>query len=196
MKICNDCKQSKPISEFHTSSRDGLRSICKLCDKERSRSRYWANVEKSRAEGAKKRKDHKSYYRQYNHDYYAKNRDKLKQRSRDYARNNVETVKATKKAHYQANRGKWTGYGARRRMREKEAFVEHVDRDVIFLRDKGICHICKKSVDPNNWHLEHIISLFNGGKHSYRNTAVSHPKCNLRKSRNDIVGTQSFDATT
>jgi 5-methylcytosine-specific restriction endonuclease McrA len=69
----------------------------------------------------------------------------------------------------------------RRRARKLKAFVEDVDLAVVFTRDKGICGICSLPVDPDNWHLDHVVPLARGGEHSYENTQVSHPSCNQQK---------------
>lgn len=68
-----------------------------------------------------------------------------------------------------------------RRARKRDQFIEFVDVSVVWERDSGICHICREPADLDNWHLEHIVPLARGGEHSYANTAVSHPGCNLRK---------------
>lgn len=68
---------------------------------------------------------------------------------------------------------------ARRRM--AEATGELVSRAVVFERDGGKCHICRKAVDPRDWHLDHLWPLSRGGSHTYSNVAVSHPTCNMRK---------------
>lgn len=70
---------------------------------------------------------------------------------------------------------------AARRARKLNQFVEHVDPATLWARDQGICHICQEPADPLDWHLEHKVPLSKGGEHSYRNTAVSHPACNLSK---------------
>lgn len=71
---------------------------------------------------------------------------------------------------------------ATRRARKRDQFVEKVYRSKVFKRDDGICGICLKTVDPLNWHLDHIRPLARGGEHSYANTQVAHPVCNQRKS--------------
>jgi hypothetical protein len=70
----------------------------------------------------------------------------------------------------------------RRRARMFAAFVEDVDRRLVWERDGGLCHICGLAANPMEWHLDHVRALARGGKHSYVNTAVSHPSCNIRKS--------------
>jgi len=92
-----------------------------------------------------------------------------------------------------AHPDKYRDHCAKRRALKRGAFVERVSRVVVFERDQGRCHLCGKKVDPNNWHLDHIIPLSpltpggKGGEHSYRNVAVSHPICNQRK-HNKLTG--------
>lgn len=69
-----------------------------------------------------------------------------------------------------------------RRARERKMFVEHVDPMVLFERDEGVCGICLEPVDINDFDIDHRIPL-DPGEHSYANTQVAHPLCNLRKHR-------------
>ena len=74
----------------------------------------------------------------------------------------------------------------KRRANKLGAFVEHVDRQQVFLNDNGVCQwqYCSEPspfVDPQDWHLDHITPLRKGGEHSYRNVQVTHPTCNLKK---------------
>ena len=79
----------------------------------------------------------------------------------NYARST--RAKAAQKKFRQSEKGKverrqnWQRY----RARKINAFVAEVDRQEIFERDGGKCHICRKRVDPNNWHLDHIIPIIN-----------------------------------
>lgn len=68
-----------------------------------------------------------------------------------------------------------------RRTRKKNKFVEYVDPRVLYERDGGICGICKTQVHMNNFHVDHIIPLSRGGKHSYENTQIAHQHCNQVK---------------
>jgi 5-methylcytosine-specific restriction endonuclease McrA len=86
-------------------------------------------------------------------------------------------VLSWKRAHPQ----KVSSWNADRRAMKKGQFVERVFRSVVFRRDAGICGICGLVVDPDNWHLDHVIPLAQGGEHSYVNTQVSHPACNIKK---------------
>lgn len=69
----------------------------------------------------------------------------------------------------------------RRKAIKRGAFVERVHRSVVFKRCDGTCHMCGEKVDPNCWHLDHVLPLVRGGQHSYANTAVACPSCNMQR---------------
>lgn len=71
---------------------------------------------------------------------------------------------------------------SRRKAVKRQAFVENVRREVLFLMFDGICYLCDSPIDPNSdWHIDHIQPLSRGGKHSYDNTAPTHFDCNVLK---------------
>lgn len=73
-------------------------------------------------------------------------------------------------------------YSRRRRERmHSSPNFERVSRAVVWDRDGGLCHVCGLPCDEHDWHMDHVVPLARGGEHSYRNVAVSHPLCNLRK---------------
>lgn len=79
------------------------------------------------------------------------------------------------KAHRRATRMK-------RRARLRASYVEHVDAEVVFQRDGGVCGICRQPVDhASNWHVDHVIPLSKGGAHAYANVQLAHGRCNERK---------------
>jgi len=115
---------------------------------------------------------------------------------RQYARRYAESQNAKKaewrKAHpklmrqyrrryYEQNRERWSAYTQDRRARLYNAFVESVNRSVIYERDGGICHICGRRCAPDSWDLDHLVPLRLGGEHSYKNVAVACPECNRKK---------------
>lgn len=56
-----------------------------------------------------------------------------------------------------------------------------VTRLALFERDHGICHICHKPADFDDFHIDHMFPLAAGGTNDPSNLAVSHPTCNRRK---------------
>jgi len=127
---------------------------------------------------------------------YARNADKRKAYTAEYQRNHPDKTRKWKKEYDSRNRAKRLAYQkiwrkssreymrskcAARRALRKGVPVSAVDRTLVFARDNGICHICKKKVNPKSWHLDHLIPLSKGGEHTYQNVAVAHPFCNLSR---------------
>lgn len=79
---------------------------------------------------------------------------------------------------------------SRRRAITRTAKVESVDPFKVFERDKWRCQLCgtktpktkRGTYDPTAPELDHIITLAEGGEHSYRNTQCACRKCNGAKS--------------
>jgi 5-methylcytosine-specific restriction endonuclease McrA len=60
--------------------------------------------------------------------------------------------------------------------------VVPIDRMAIYRRDLGRCHLCRRRVKPDRFHVDHLIPLARGGSHVPENVAIAHPLCNMRKS--------------
>ncbi len=67
-----------------------------------------------------------------------------------------------------------------REARKAGQFVESVDHATLWERDAGICGICRRGI-VGDFHVDHIRPLSCGGAHSYANTQIAHPSCNLKK---------------
>jgi 5-methylcytosine-specific restriction endonuclease McrA len=71
--------------------------------------------------------------------------------------------------------------GQKRRARLLKAFVAHVSRDAIYVRDKGICQLCSTPVDRKSMTLDHIVPLALGGTHEPKNVRLAHKGCNSKR---------------
>lgn len=67
--------------------------------------------------------------------------------------------------------------------------AEHVDRDVVGVRDGWRCGVCRKRVnralawpDPMSPSLDHVVPLSQGGEHTYANSRITHWHCNHMRS--------------
>lgn len=87
-----------------------------------------------------------------------------------------------------SDRCKAAVHGAQRRARERHAFVEYVSHFAIYMRDKGVCALCRRPVDlrlkpPDSMSmtLDHVLPLSRGGKHERGNVQLAHWACNSRK---------------
>jgi 5-methylcytosine-specific restriction endonuclease McrA len=139
--------------------------------------------------------------------YYQENREAIGKQMREYRKANSEAVAERNLRYRKANQERLSEYfrryrkenpeveraaKQRRRARLRDAFVEEVDRIVVFERDDYICQRCGKQCDTSvQWPhgdfptLDHIIPLAagvdNGGVHSYANSQTLCLSCNSSK---------------
>lgn len=166
-KACSKCGVVKPLADFAPDGRwqKSHQARCHECDRLAKVAARAANPEKHRVACAAYQKSHA-------------------EQLRAYRAANAERRRAAAAAWQAANPEAVNRYHAERRARKQGApVVERIYRAKVWERDGGRCHICGRKADPNNWHLEHLVPLVLGGEHSYRNVAVAHPACNLRKGR-------------
>lgn len=76
----------------------------------------------------------------------------------------------------------------KRRMLLQEQWVENVELDMLYLRDRGMCGICVEVVNielkaphRRSATVDHILPVSKGGEHSYANTQLAHFACNSGK---------------
>jgi 5-methylcytosine-specific restriction endonuclease McrA len=122
----------------------------------------------------------------------AKNKDKCAAyNAKRYLRDRKEIL-ARVKSYRQKNISKCRTWGLRyyyRRIGTPNVPCEVIERAAIYIRDRGICHICKDKVKLKDYHLDHIHPLSKGGLHIEQNVAVSHSWCNLKKGARILHGT-------
>jgi 5-methylcytosine-specific restriction endonuclease McrA len=102
-------------------------------------------------------------------------------RSAEWAAEHPEKRSEYSAARRARNPGSNRLHAANYRARVAEAFVEPVDPQIVWERDEGVCGICGKPADRDDFHVDHVIPLSKGGEHSYANVQVAHPVCNVRK---------------
>lgn len=103
----------------------------------------------------------------YQREYQAAHREQGRTYTRRYYRKSPDVARAS--------------VAVRRARLRNAPVIEHISRQEVYERDQGRCHICGKKVDPQKWHLDHLVPLSKGGEHSMRNVAVAHPQCNLSR---------------
>lgn len=85
-------------------------------------------------------------------------------------------------------RMQWTNK-LRRKVRTKGLLAESIDPLLVFERDRWICHLCGVKTDqklrgfpvPLAPELDHIVSLAEGGSHTWGNVACACRACNGAK---------------
>lgn len=115
MKICTTCNELKKLNDYHKQKgrKDGYRSNCKKCIKNKSKKRYDLNREQLLNE--KK-------------DYYKKNTELIIDKRKEYVKNNKELVKEcnriSNKKYYDKNKYDIIlKNGIRRKERYKNDFI-------------------------------------------------------------------------
>lgn len=112
---------------------------------------------------------------------YQRHHDARVAAARAYREANREKTRETARAYGRAHPDVAWRSDANRRARERAAFVEAVDRAVLYERDGGVCGICRRAVARRESSVDHIIPLSKGGEHSYANTRIAHLTCNLAR---------------
>jgi HNH endonuclease len=128
-----------------------------------------------------RRKEDPDRIRQQARKSYQRHKDTVIQRACDWAKENADRMRLKNQKWKRENPDKVRAAKERRRAREYDAFLEDIDRQILFERDEGICGICKLPVDRDNFHVDHVMPYALGGQHCYSNVQVAHPYCNLSK---------------
>jgi hypothetical protein len=99
-KKCSKCAETKPLTEYHKSTRDGYRSICKLCRKLEAKENWVNNKDYFNTYVDK----NTSTIKEYRQEYYRINSEHIKEKSRLYRKGNIDECREKDKRYQQANR--------------------------------------------------------------------------------------------
>lgn len=188
-KICSKCGQSLPatLEYFHANKRkrDGLRSRCKVCEREYYQANKEAITEQRQADKDKRLKYDREYYqankeiitkqrREYyqinkdkklkrQHEWHQANKDKMAEKNREYRQANKEAVVEKKREWYQANPEKVRVYTINRRARKRslpDTFTVGQWRDCLEYFSNA-CAVCGIEFGDSTPHADHWIPLNN-----------------------------------
>jgi 5-methylcytosine-specific restriction endonuclease McrA len=110
----------------------------------------------------------------YMRSYLAANRESLR-------RYNAAAMRKWRRGHPVAVRKQRNQYDSRRRARIRGNGWEPYDRDAIYVRDLGRCHLCRRPVLLEEFSIDHLIPISQGGPDSADNVATAHHLCNTRR---------------
>lgn len=181
-KQCGHCKEIKKFILFNknSASKNGCTGTCKDCQREAAKKSY---------DKTKKKRNYKEYYQankeakqEQSRKYYEQNKARLNQRHAEY-HSSGRGKKVMQKAH-----------AKRRAALAANAGIPYT-RELVIRRDSDfrgtpqpICYLCDKPIEDisgQGLHLDHVISVNNGGKDCFTNVACTHKECNLRKEKDD-----------
>lgn len=108
---------------------------------------------------------------------------------------------ATRREYWEANAGE--GRQKRKRHKKRKGAKPGSKLETLGKRDKWICHLCGKPVDPKATgkrapSRDHIVPRSQGGPHKLANLALAHRNCNHKRGsisveayrENAIMGTR------
>lgn len=144
---------------------------------------YVGHAEEQRAYATAYYVAHPEERRVYNDAYRAAHREERRGASALYAATHREARRAYDAIYATLYPEKRRELGHRRRARLRSQFVAPVDAQLIYVRDRGRCHICGKKVKQADASMDHLIPISLGGIHAPWNVALAHLKCNLRRNK-------------
>jgi 5-methylcytosine-specific restriction endonuclease McrA len=140
--------------------------------------------------------------------YYLRNKERIKARSREWAKENSEQHNANGRRWRENNLAKYRAqqrkYAARedplvKRERTNRCHasklgvpVSKVDYNAIVERDGLWCYLCESEIDERqDLSFDHVIPHARGGAHSESNIKLAHLSCN--KSKGNLLPGEWFD---
>lgn len=188
MRTCSFCKIEKPLTDYYKSSRtkDGVQTYCIDCSKKR---RSGAAERKRDREYHQQNKEHRNaYYRRYRKENSDKIRESRREYLKAYRKANSERINAYLKVYYAQ-----TDIKIARKIKKalrREAEKSRADGTLTVANLRALaefqghqCKTCPATLfqEPGDTHLDHIVPISAGGKHSVFNTQWLCSTCNLQK---------------
>ena len=205
MKTCFRCETEKDTDAFggNRSRPDGLSSYCKPCNKQYKKDYHEKNSEKHSMNSKKWRESHKEEKKEMDRIWVENNRDKSNLTKKQWKINHKSQNSGINKLYYQKNADAINTYNSqwaknnpgkrrltehRRRTRKFGGGVFHVsDKDLKTLLSRP-CFYCGEE----SKHIDHIVPLSRGGRHSIGNLIQACASCNLSKGNKFITEWRSL----
>lgn len=181
-KVCNTCKQVKPVSVFYrrADNKDGLDNKCPACYSAYHKARYDANPEAARARSKRWRLENPEAVKEIK----ARGRDRHIQYNRQWYRENTERAAEAQRIYRASNRSKARSIVANRRARIKNnGYFAISDKE--WERLYSSCCVYCGSKDEIQ--ADHVIPVSRGGRHSIGNLVPACRICNVSKNDRTIM---------
>ncbi len=179
-KKCGKCQHVMKFYLFNrnSGSKTNTTGNCKECQKASANKSY---------KKTKKKRNYKKYYDEHkemkqeqSRKYYDEHKDELNAKHKDY----LSTKKGKKVMH--------KAHAKRAASIAKHQGIPYT-RTMVLERDKQggeypICYLCGKPIldtSGSACHLDHVVSINNGGLDCFTNIAAVHSTCNLTKEKDD-----------
>jgi 5-methylcytosine-specific restriction endonuclease McrA len=165
MKTCTKCSKEKELVEFYKKplSKDGFHSICIDC------------IKISQA----------IYYKKW----YQENKQSKRSSNAAWFSDNPSKLNEYQKKYFQSHQDKWRLKGHRRRALKLGGGVYSITIEEVKSMMKRPCFYCGEE----SKHIDHIVPLSRGGRHSIGNLIQACASCNLSKSNKFIIEWRSIN---
>jgi 5-methylcytosine-specific restriction endonuclease McrA len=67
------------------------------------------------------------------------------------------------------------------RKRHSRRHESKLNAAYVYMRDRGLCHICHTLVKPEEVSLDHLVPFSDGGPMTYENSKLAHQTCNFSR---------------
>jgi 5-methylcytosine-specific restriction endonuclease McrA len=184
MKICLMCGKSKEENEFHLDVRKGKSKYtnwCEDCHKEYHHEYYLRNKEKILKKASEQYENNKESQKAYSREWQKNNRDKRIIITRRWRKNNREYVVSSSREYKKAHPDKVTASSERRRAKIMGNGGTVSDKEWKDILDK-YGNICLRcGRNDVKLMMDHIIPINLGGRHSVENIQPLCQSCNSIK---------------
>lgn len=185
MKRCTKCHIEKELSEFNkrNNSKSGYKSRCRECTHEDSRIYKLNNEEHVKERNKKKSRKPKSV--EYRRQYYIDNKENILSKQRKRYILNKSKIDESKRAYNKTDKGKLVKIISKRKRRAMKFGTDDGTVTTEFTQQLAdstkYCIFTGIELTAENRHLDHIIPLSRGGKHSADNVRFISAKANRIK---------------
>lgn len=163
LRRCKTCRVRKPLDDFSKTASGAPTRRCKECIDNPRRRHNPEQVERT---------------------LYDKRVKRNRRRIEEWRRRNSDEWEAHQTRALEAEQRRGYPTAAKRRALLYDAFVEEINKRVLYQLCEGCCGLCGGPIAYADATIDHIIPLSRGGLHSYDNVQIAHGRCNRRKSNN------------
>lgn len=178
IRSCPECKRIYN-RQYREKNRDKLNQYI----------RNWRleNPEKWKESDRRWKENNQERARKNNSDWSKRNKDKKNKSAAEYKQRNPEKVKNKNRRHYELNKEDYFIRSVNRRFALKAGGVLSKNiKQKLYELQKGLCVCCKQPLE-DDYHLDHIIPLYLGGKNIDSNVQLLRAECNLKKGKIDPI---------